>query len=422
MLERIVTEVLNQPLSVEFTGRNHYCGMVDGRIYRVVKDPGSVSFYQELFGDTEWMMELFRLGMVKTALLGVSQDGFLVLEHEYLRYRPMFHEWTWQQAKDLATMIIRLQKHLYLKGCFLSDPHVFNVTFTKSRPVYYDFGSITPGEYSLGEWIRNFWLSQTRAASWLWSLKLTYAELQDFLYHPTMGTLEAQMDGVEKLERRVALSEWSHYDKKDFCAEDSSTYKAKHKAVRDLVLSLPEVPATALEVGCNTGDFCKMLHHLGVQEICGVDVDEASVEKLYLEARGRNLPIDCLTTDLFGLFGWHAVDFGADGWEKQYRPLRRLPSDLVVAVALVHHLCYFRNQSFELVAQVLSEFSKKYLIVEWIPNTDKYLSGPINQHGVDKSWYTEENFVEVIKRYFPCVLVNKPSTDDRKMYLFAKEM
>lgn len=421
MLEHIVTEVLNQPLSVEFPGRNHYCGMVDGRIYRVVKDPESVALYKHLFEDVEWLMELFRLGMVKASILGTSEAGYLVMEHEYLRYRPMFHEWTWQQTKDLATMIIRLQKHLYLKGCFLSDPHVFNVTLNKSRPVYYDFGSIVPGEYSVAEWVRNFWLSQTRAASWLWTLKLSYTELQDFLFHPTMNTLEAQISGIEKLNCRVVPSEWSHYSKCDFRVNDPTTWKAKHKAVRDLVLFLLEVPSTALELGCNTGDFCKILLHLGVQEICGVDVDESSVEKLYIEARDKNLSIDCLAIDLFGLFGWHAVDFGDDSWEKQYRPIRRLPSDLVVAVALVHHLCYFRNQSFELVAEVLSEFSKRYLIIEWIPNTDKFLFGPVNQYGIDKSWYTEENFLEVIKRYFPCVLASAPSTDDRKMYLFAKE-
>lgn len=422
MLDEIVKSIISNPLSVDFPGRTHYCGEIDDHIYRVILDKESCDLYRRIFEDPAWMIRLFELGLIKTTLLGEDSEGHLVLEHENLRFRSMFHEWTFSQRKDAAIAIMRLQEVLYEKDCYLSDPHVFNITFSGATPIYYDFGSIVPGHYPLPEWIRNFWLSQTWPASWLAHLQISYPELQDLLSHPSLETLQEQIERISYLESTMKKSEWSSYDKHDFNAADPTTWKEKHKAVKELLHCLPKIPKEALDVGANTGDFGKLLLESGVERVCGLDVDERAVEEMYQTAKAQHLNLYPAVADLFSLFGWHAIDFGDSGWERQWRPIRRFSAELVLAIALVHHLSYFRDVPMERVAQVLSAFTKKYLIIEWIPYTDKHLEGPINRHNRDRSSYTEENFVRIFQKHFPNVISRKDSTDDRKMYLFSKEL
>jgi len=421
-LEVIAEKVLANTCSVDFPGRKHYCGDYEGRMYRVVVDEDSIKLYQELFDDPAWLLELFQAGMVSTKLLGQTGSGNLVLEHKKFAFQSMFHEWTWTQKKDLASMIIRIQKKLSEKDLFLSDPHVFNVAFDDSVPVYFDFGSITRGPYPIREWIRNFWLGQNWMESWMARLNITYTELQDFLEHPEHVTLENQLRNIERLTSEIKILEWSQYDKKTFNVNDLTTWQEKHNAVKNLMELLPEPPKKALDVGSNTGDFCHILLRQGVEKVCGFDIDEATVEVLYKMTKERNLPITAVVGNITDLYGWHAVDFGEISWNSLYQPNFRYASELVLCVALIHHVCYFREFPMAVFAEILANYSTKYLIIEWIPYDDRYLEGSINRFGKDRSEYTEEEFVATFTKYFPTVVGILNSTDQvRKMYLFSKE-
>lgn len=422
MIDKIAAQVIKHPCSVDFQGRMHYCGKVNNSIYRVILDEDSKKLYKELFDDAEWIVEFFRIGMVPTKIVGETSDGHLVLEHKLFAFQTMFHEWTWEQKKDLAKMIVRLQLHMNKKGCYLSDPHIFNVAFDGAKPVYFDFGSIVRGKYPEHEWVRNFWLAQAWRESWLGCLGISYTQLQDFLRHPELCSVEAQIKNIDGLARNSKMTEWSNYDKHTLVVDKPETWQEKHNAVKDLVAMLPQVPKTAVDIGCNTGDFCKILLKLGVEKVCGIDVDEMAVEALYKEAKEHDLAITPLVSDVIELSGWAAVHFDGDSWARWYNPVLRLNADLAVAVALVHHVCYFRNVALYELARILSDYTKKYLIIEWIPYTDRHLEGPVTRFGQDRAGYTEETFVREFKMSFPTVLGAVLSTDGvRKMFLFSKE-
>ena len=423
ILDAITEAVVQRPRSAYFTGRKHFCGEYEGRIYRIVTDDESKTLYQELFDDPEWMVKLFRAGMVQTRLLGHDSNENLILEHDRFYNQTMFHEWTYNQKKDLAMMVMRIQEHLVTKDCFLSDPHAFNVTTAGSVPMYFDFGSIVRGPYPEREWLRNFWLGQTYMESWFRTLGLSYAQLQDFINHTTRGRLAAQRDNIARLVAMRRETEWSGYGGADINLDDSAAaLPKKYRAVKDLLDQVPKPIMSAVDIGCNNGALTELLLRWGVERATGLDVDEPSIERLYARAKANNLPITAALSEPMALHGWHAIDWGdRKTWPKWYEPSKRFCSDLVVAVALVHHLCYHRDLSFAYVAEVLAEYSSKWLVVEWIPSTDKHLNGEVNHSGGDRRGYTEGEFLLAFGKHFTKVVATEPSTDHRKMYLMMKE-
>ena len=65
------------------------------------------------------------------------------------------------------------------------------------------------------------------------------------------------------------------------------------------------------------------------------------------------------------------------GHYQSYLPSHeRLYSDFTICLAVVHHVCYFGNSSFEEFAERLNRFAKKILIVEFVPYDDVHLTGP----------------------------------------------
>ena len=89
------------------------------------------------------------------------------------------------------------------------------------------------------------------------------------------------------------------------------------------------------------------------------------------------------------------------GYYQTYLPAhKRLNSDFTICLAVVHHICYFGNYSFEEFAERLNRFAKKILIVEFVPYDDIHLTGA-RYKGKDRSWYTLENFITAMKKWFP---------------------
>ena len=68
--------------------------------------------------------------------------------------------------------------------------------------------------------------------------------------------------------------------------------------------------------------------------------------------------------------------------------------------AVVHHLCYFGDFTFDQFGNKLAKFTKRVLLVEFVPFDDIHLTGPVYK-GKDKSWYTLDNFISSMKNYFP---------------------
>jgi SAM-dependent methyltransferase len=351
----------------------------------------------------------------------------MVLHHHRLTHQSFFYEWCFEQRKTAATAVLRIQQLLNDNGMFLIDPNTYNVTFDHTVPCYFDFGSIRAGHCPAQSWLRTFWMGGNVMQGWMDKLGIDFARLQDLLSLSRYATYDAQVEAMGLLlVDNARRTEWSSYDKKAFVYDDPATWQGKHLAVRDLFKVFPTVPRTATDLGCNTGDYCRMMLRWGVEEVCGLDIDEKAVAELYRRSRMAALKVTAVWSDFVHTYnhfcgGTRNAHTMNDPRMDRYKAQRRFSSELVLAVAVIHHLCYWRNIGLAELAQILAGSAKKYLIIEWIPAEDSYLEGIRNKYGDDRSLYTEGNFVTAMKTFFPGVhAVQKSSPEPRRMYLFTK--
>lgn len=123
-------------------------------------------------------------------------------------------------------------------------------------------------------------------------------------------------------------------------------------------------PASVWDLGANTGRFSRLASGRGIRTLA-FDSDPGAVEIAYREARKSGdahlLPLWVdLTNPSPGL-----------GWAGQEREslLARGPADLVLALALLHHLAIGNNLPLERLADFLARLGR-WLIVEFVPKSD----------------------------------------------------
>jgi hypothetical protein len=166
-----------------------------------------------------------------------------------------------------------------------------------------------------------------------------------------------------------------------------------------------------LDIGSNRGWYSQ-LAALGGSQVVAFDVEETCITQLYCDAKENNLPILPLVMDLrnpspaYGLCNqWFAP------------AIERLKCDMVFALALVHHLVFREHFNFEQIVDALSVFSKRWLLVEFIPSDDRYVREWWSEAF---SWYTLDNFIDMLKKRFHNVRILPSYPKPRVLLLCEK--
>jgi len=247
--------------------------------------------------------------------------------------------------------------------------------------------------------------------------------------------LEALNSELNDLDVKAVESPYVKYyelKKENFDFLPSSGWTNKQVAVRDAIRKFR--PATVLDIACNTGWFSILAAKNGCR-VVAVDIDEACVDRLYEYAKTEHLSILPLVADIS-----HSSEeiFPALPKENIYQgrmngtsPLllsleKRLPCDMVLCLALVHHLVLGQNMSFTTLAKTLDTMSKKYLILEFVPQTDEmiadepeffpaYCSNPESFE-----WYTLENLARELQKTFTTIEIVNSYPDPRKLVICEK--
>lgn len=425
-LDVLTQRILEKPYSL--SSNENLVANVDGEVYRLVFDEERASLYEFLFkAGGKTLQTAYDVGLVRSALLGRNSKKQLILQHERIPFQAYWYEWTWEMLCNAAISVLETQKRLFdIPKCWLYDPHIWNTTFHYTKPVFFDFGAIRLADFELSFWLRLFWFGGNYLQAWKEKFRLNPAETQDLISLSKFNSLDAQIEFIKNLpSRRFVQTEWITYDKKSFVHGDKRAWQGKHKAVRDLFAKTTGI-STAFDIGANTGDFVNILLNLGVKEIVACDVDETSLEKLYCDAQKKQLPVTASLMDAF--HSWNYFAGGTrlthlDDWRmRRCIPSERFKCDLVLAVALMHHLCYWHRLSFTEVAKIISSYSKQYAIVEWIPFSDPHLEGRINRYGDNCDEYNRGEFLTAFRKEFPKSHVEAMSSTllGREMFLFEK--
>jgi len=329
-------------------------------------------------------------------------------------------EWAFSQLKDAALLTLRAQSLAGERGMTMRDASAYNVQFRDGRPLLIDtlsFERVGEG----GPWkpyrqfCENFLAPLALMAhrdgrmgqllrTWIDGIPLDLASellprgtrfsagLAAHVHLHARAQRRHAGDGGDASvatpsrsvtmsdNRRLALldhlrrtvegqrlaargTEWADY-------ADQTSYSASGTASKEAIVQrLLEAVAAggarrAWDVGANTGRYSAIAAAAGF-EVLALDVDWAAVERHYLALR------DAGERRIMPLLADLADPSPAIGWANTERAslIERANADVVVALALVHHLAIGRNVPLPMIAELLARLAPN-LIVEWVPKED----------------------------------------------------
>ncbi|HEX6576636.1 MAG TPA: hypothetical protein VF042_16830 [Gemmatimonadaceae bacterium] len=206
----------------------------------------------------------------------------------------------------------------------------------------------------------------------------------------------------------------SYYEDKNeaFSSEPSEAWTNKQNGVHGAITAMQ--PRTVLDLGSNTGWFSMLAAKLGAS-VVAVDLDEASVDRLFAEARREGMDILPLVANLVRPLPPLAAKVFPDepsqsligeGANVITPPDERLQCEMVLALAIVHHLALGQSHSFDDIAAILGKLSTKYLCVEFVDIRDPMVTGErtffpaYDAAPGNFTWYLKENFITALKWHF----------------------
>jgi len=174
-------------------------------------------------------------------------------------------------------------------------------------------------------------------------------------------------------------------------------------------------PRSAWDLGANNGLFSRELSRRGIETVAS-DIDPAAVEQNYLAVKAGNEPhLLPLLIDLTN-------PSPALGWAHRERSsmLARGPVDLVMALALVHHLAISNNVPLPLVAEFMAN-AGRWAIVEFVPKSDSQVKRLLSTRKDIFDQYNQEGFEEAFALYFNTERKAPIPGSQRTLYLFKRK-
>jgi SAM-dependent methyltransferase len=440
-------------------------------LYRGIYPEYSEQF-QNLLGSKSFKSLVKKKKLVKTSESELTSDSFdVILEHQRLRYVTYCVEWPAEMLRDAGVLTLDICSSLLDDDWSLQDAHPWNVLFDGVRPRYVDVGSIRPlaDEGSL-LWIAyqqfcQFFLfplylyskgfeevarpqlyrfkegvsyelcsKVLPLKSKLWTPQI-FAHLELPLKASRLVKKTGKEKGLRERDKakvpnkdarrrffsslradikRISLpipdSTWSDYYSEFPDFESEENWNTKQKAVAQILEKLK--PKEVIDVACNRGWYALLAAHRG-SKVLAFDFDSSCVSQLYHEVRKRKVDVQPLVMDLLNptpAFGWR---------NRQYpSAIQRLNAELVFAFAVVHHLVISQWQNFERVVELLTDFTSRYLLVEFVPLGDDKVEEILTHSAIESTdFYTLENFKAALSKVYSNLETFPSHPDGRTLIL-----
>ena len=367
--------------------------------------------------------ELAKHWVAEKRLVSFEWQDAITLISPRLPFVTQPTEWCDAQLHDAASLTLDMQREAVNAGFDLKDASAWNVLFDGCRPIFCDLLSFVPLSerkwWAMGQYARHFlfpllasrrrglrghevfamWrdgmaaptarrlfgrgLYLTRYGSLLLgegasgvARHSTLADKPQQDTQTTVGTLsfrnglhsalEWMLAGVAPRSLRdTATAGWAGYEQ-DRPHYDGDSLERKRDTVAGWLSHV--APVWVLDMGCNTGEFSRMAALQGAQ-VVALDADHDSIERLYREtpAGTRLHPLVARLDDIGAGRGWA----GSEHSGLAQRLAGRF--DLVMMLALVHHLAIGAAVPLEEVARFAAGCTRDALIVELIDASDPQL-------------------------------------------------
>lgn len=397
--------------------------------------------------------------------LAATRHAHRVLRPERMDFIAHPYEWCPGQRRDAALLTLDIQRIALDHGMTLRDASAFNVAFRAGRPIFIDtlsFGAYTEGEpwvayrqycqhflaplalethvdVRLGELLTTNidGIPLDLAAELLpWRTKLrpgllTHVHAQAgasrtrqadpgqrrrtarFSERATRGLVEQLRNAVSKLNWEPDDTVWAgYYDEASHYSDAAMNTKAEvvSRWARELA------PERAWDLGANTGRFSDLVADTGAHVVAW-DVDHGAVERAWRERRGEAREAGEVLPLVLDL----TTPTPAVGWAHRERAslADRGPVDLVLALALVHHLAIGNNVPLARVAGFLAEIAE-HAIVEWVPKSDPKVQVLLATREDVFDAYTQAGFEAGFGTVFDVVDRAPVGDSGRELYLLRR--
>lgn len=387
--------------------------------------------------------------------------AFKIIKPKKIPFISYPYEWSFSQLKDAALLTLDIQTEALKRGMSLKDASAFNVQFIGSKPIFID--TLSFERYVEGTpWVayqqfcqhflaplalmaecdvnlRNLGVPFINGvplslasrllpkSSWLKLSHVIHIHLHarsQQKYADAAGTgkgtptrpltLRALTAIIDSLRTTVAKFEWNpggtewadYYDATNYSTRAMSE---KEKIVEDLVRVVN--PKTAWDLGANTGVFSRIAVANGAYTVA-CDVDPSAVEKNYLlcrkEKNAAMLPLIVDLTNPSPALGWAHTERSS--------LLERGPVDVVLGLAIIHHLAISNNVPLSRIAEFFSRCAR-YAIIEFVPKGDSQVQKLLASRKDVFPSYTQEGFEEACKPFFTIERAVPVPDSLRVMYL-----
>lgn len=396
-------------------------------------------------------------------IVGIESDEkrYKIISPEYISFISYPYEWCFGELKDAALTTLLIQKTALEHGMSLKDASAYNIQFKDGKATLID--TLSFEKYEEGKpWVaykqfcqhflaplalmkyRDLRMNQLLKAfidgipldlaskllpkrthlkfSLLTHIHM-HAKSQEkysdkvvkIVHKISKFQMLALVDNLESFISKLALdkakTEWGDY-------YDDTNYSDKSLADKKEIINgfIDKSGAEKVwDMGANTGFFSRIASEKGLPTI-SFDIDPLAVEKNYLEMKGgRDKNILPLILDATN-------PSPAIGWENEERDslIGRGPTDLVMALALVHHLAISNNTPLLNVASFFAKICEN-LIIEFVPKSDSNTQRLLRTREDIFQEYDENHFEKEFGKFFDTVEKRQVSGSERTVYLMKKK-
>jgi ribosomal protein L11 methylase PrmA len=391
-----------------------------------------------------------------------AETAFRILRPRRVPFISYPYEWPFSMLKEAALTTLAVQKQALAKGLILKDASAYNIQLVNGRPALID--TLSFEEYQDGKpWdgyrqfcqhflaplalmaYKDVRLGQLLkvhvdgipldlAASLLpGSARLNFGLLVHIFLHAglqrsqsdrpvkaasrtvTRETLLALADNLEavvrKLDWKPGGTEWGGYYGETNYSE--AAFQQKRELVSEWIAGAS--PATVWDLGGNDGTFSRLVSQKGIYTVC-FDIDPAAVEANYRTVRKDG---DC---NLLPLILDLSNPSPALGWHERERDslLQRGPADLILALALIHHLAISNNVPLRSVADFFADAGGR-LIIEFVPKSDSQVQRLLRTRKDIFDQYSIEGFEAAFAARFNLIKKAPIAGSERWLYLMERK-
>jgi hypothetical protein len=368
------------------------------------------------------------------------------------------HEWCDSQVLDAAKLTLKISERILDDGYELKDTSAWNVIYHGCKPKFCDHTSfqkinsskwwafaqfirhfiltlclskyrqfnayksfqlnrdgISPQEarniIGLKRYLTRYWIITPKANNKL-QLTLPQASIKapkKSNHRNLYFFLDMLLKGLDQKVKNK--SAWNQYqlERKHY---DDNGIQFKLNIIDRWIKKLR--PEWVTDLGCNTGEFSKIAEKNN-SKVIAIDQDHNCIQDLYLSSKNLSIyPVIANLDDLIGSRGWANKEF------LSLSDRLKNHSDMLMMLALIHHLTISNSIPFIEIAKFASTLTKRYLILEIIDDKDPlvlYLSKQRNRNVED---FKIEYQTKAFDLYFKTIeALDIPGTN-RKLLLMEK--